>query len=478
MVAYSLRGFVAPGETLSGAEQIGRLLVSRGYLDDRWMRSALAGTPGSAAFLERVLESGALNEPELLSVIAEHAGMPAVDLSRTAVPLAALELIPRPVAEADVILPLSTEGARLHVAVDFTSYTQETLSELQFITGMLVSPYAALPATLEKAIAAAYEARERGDEAWHGEGLSREAPPGIAAIRPGQIGVRTDEVDVPTIEIDELAFEIEGAGAPADEEVVHQETVRVGPARVLVVDDEPEILKMLEKSLRAEGYAVETARDGLEAEQKLKGPPPDLVVLDAMLPHVHGFELCSRIKGDPRLRNVPVLMMSAVYRGWRFAQDAREAFGADDYMEKPFHLADVLRRVHDRLESPKGMSAEQKEAAERAYKEGVEHLSHGRPGKARGSLEQAAKTDPFSARNHFALGRALRETGEAFRAMSAYEKAVELRPTHFAALCSLAELYLEKGFRRKAVEALERALICAPDGRTREGIRTRLLRLL
>ena len=464
---------------MSGAEQIGRLLVSRGYLDEQWMRRTLAATPRSpAAFLERVLESGALNEAELLSIVAEHSGMPAVDLSRTAVPLSALELIPRPVAEADLLLPLSTEGARLHVAVDFTTYSQKTLDELQFITGMLVSPYAALPATLEKAIAAAYEARERGEEAWHGEGLSREAPPGLAAIRPGEMGVRSDEADVITGEIDELAFEIEGEVPAADEEVVHQETVRVGPARILVVDDEPEILKMLEKSLRAEGHTVETARDGLEAEQKLKGPPPDLVVLDAMLPHVHGFELCSRIKGDARLRNVPVLMMSAVYRGWRFAQDAREAFGADDYVEKPFHLADVLRRVHEQLESPKGMSPAQKEAAERSYKEGVDHLSHGRPAQARGLLEQAAKADPFSARNHFALGRALRETGEAFRAMSAYEKAVELRPTHFAALCSLAELYLEKGFRRKAVEALERALICAPDGRTREGIRTRLLRLL
>ena len=464
---------------MSGAEQIGRLLVSRGYLDEQWMRRTLAATPRSpAAFLERVLESGALNEAELLSIVAEHSGMPAVDLSRTAVPLSTLELIPRPVAEADLLLPLSTEGARLHVAVDFTTYSQKTLDELQFITGMLVSPYAALPATLEKAIAAAYEARERGEEAWHGEGLSREAPPGLAAIRPGEMGVRSDEADVITGEIDELAFEIEGEVPAADEEVVHQQTVRVGPARILVVDDEPEILKMLEKSLRAEGHTVETARDGLEAEQKLKGPPPDLVVLDAMLPHVHGFELCSRIKGDARLRNVPVLMMSAVYRGWRFAQDAREAFGADDYVEKPFHLADVLRRVHEQLESPKGMSPAQKEAAERSYKEGVDHLSHGRPAQARGLLEQAAKADPFSARNHFALGRALRETGEAFRAMSAYEKAVELRPTHFAALCSLAELYLEKGFRRKAVEALERALICAPDGRTREGIRTRLLRLL
>ena len=114
---------------MSGAEQIGRLLVSKGYVEDRWMRSTLAAAPGSATFVERVLESGALNEPELLSVLAEHAGIPAVDLSRTAIPLAALELIPRPVAEADLLLPLSTEGKRLHVAVDFTSYTPDTLAE-------------------------------------------------------------------------------------------------------------------------------------------------------------------------------------------------------------------------------------------------------------------------------------------------------------------------------------------------------------
>jgi DNA-binding response OmpR family regulator len=465
----------------SAAEQIGRLLVSKGYLDERAMKRALSASPRSAsAFCERVLESGALNEPELLAVLAENAGIPGVDLSRTAIRLGELEAIPRPVAESDLLLPLSTEGDRLHVAVDATAYSQGTLDELQFITGMLVSPYAALPATLAKAIAGAYDARERGEEVWHGEGLRRDAPPAIAAVLPPESAVRTDEVGGSTGEIEELAFEVADAepGGGADEEVVHKETVRVGPARILVVDDEPEILRMLEKSLQAEGYSVDTARDGRDAEQKLKGPRPDLVLLDAMLPHVHGFELCNRIKGDERLRTVPVIMMSAVYRGWRFAQDAREAFGADDYVEKPFHLADVMRRVHERLQNPRAISREQKEAAERSYKEGVKHLSDGNPDKARPALEQAAKLDPFSARNHFALGRALREAREAFRAMSEYEKAVDLRPSHFAALCSLAELYLEKGFRRKAVEALERALTCAPDGRTREGIRTRLLRLL
>ena len=65
-----------------------------------------------------------------------------------------------------VSLPLSTEGARLHVAVDFTSYTPDTLAELQFITGMLVSPYAALPATLEKAIAAATFEGDAGLKVW------------------------------------------------------------------------------------------------------------------------------------------------------------------------------------------------------------------------------------------------------------------------------------------------------------------------
>ena len=390
-----------------------------------------------------------------------------------------LELIPRPVAEADLLLPLSTEGDRLHVAVDATAYSQETLDELQFITGMLVSPYAALPATLEKAISAAYDARERGEEVWHGEGLTRDSSPSVARIVPAENVGRTNESGGRVIEIDPLACEVADADpGNADEEVVHKETMRVGPARILIVDDEPEILRLLEKSLKAEGYAIDTAREGREAEQKLKGPRPDLVLLDAMLPHVHGFELCNRIKGDARLRTVPVIMMSAVYRGWRFAQDAREAFGADDYLEKPFHLADVLRRVRERLQNPIAISPEQKDAAERSYKEGVKYLSEGNHEKARPALEQATKLDPFSARNPFALGRALREGREAFRAMSEYEKAVELRPSHFAALCSLAELYLEKGFRRKAVEALERALTCAPDGRTREGIRTRLLRLL
>jgi DNA-binding response OmpR family regulator len=462
---------------VSAAENIGRLLVARGLLDEEGLGHVLHGV-SEAGFFERVLESGAASEPELTRLVGEHLGIPGVDLSRTAVDLAALELVPRPVAEADVLLPLSTDGGRLHVAVNVAAVAQSTLDELQFITGMLVSPYAALPSTLERAVAAAYDARERGESLWHGEGISRDAPASIAALLPEETGIRTDEISTPTQEIEAISFEVGAAQEPAaGEEVMHSEKLAVGPSRVLVVDDEPEILRLIEKALRAEGLVVETARDGREAERKLQGEPPDLVLLDAMLPHLHGFELCSRIKGSPALRNVPVVLMSAVYRGWRFAQDAREAFGADDYVEKPFHLTDLVRRVRELLEQPPRAVARNEES-ERAYQEGLRLLGEGNAAAARTALEEAAQADPFSARNHFALGRALRDLGDAFRAMSAYEKAVELRPTHFAALCSLAEIYVEKGFRRKAVETLERALQAAPDGSTRENIRTRLLRLL
>jgi tetratricopeptide (TPR) repeat protein len=97
---------------------------------------------------------------------------------------------------------------------------------------------------------------------------------------------------------------------------------------------------------------------------------------------------------------------------------------------------------------------------------------------ARAVLERAVKDDPFSPRAHFALARTLHEQGELFPAITGYERAVELRPNLFAALRALAGLYEQKGFRRKAVEALERAIHAAPDNKVRDEMRKRLLRLL
>src|SRR5581483_2640768 len=410
----------------------------------------------------------------------------------TSIDLSVLESVPRAVAESDIVLPLSMEGGRLHVAVNAAAENFDVLEELRFITGQEVSPYAAMPAALEQAITAAYDAKEKGESVWRGIAAEASAATSFAAVLPEpRAGEHTEVIALGEVvedaeeleELEELPaeedVELEVGADTDDDEVLEAVAVRSGPARILAVDDDPDILRILDRTLRSAGYLVEQARDGREAEQKLKAGRYDLVVLDAMLPHVHGFEICARLKASPRTRTLPVILVSAVYRGWRYAHDARETFGADDYLEKPFHIPELLRRVEARLSGGAAAATAASTAkADKLYEEGLELLESKKPAEARAVLEKAVKEDAFSPRAHFALARAMHEQGELFHAITAYERAVELRPNLFQALRALAGLYEQKGFRRKAVEALERAVHAAPDPQTRDSMRQRLLRLL
>src|SRR5207248_10445583 len=123
-------------------------------------------------------------ETDLVSMMSEQLGIPGVDLARTAIDLSILDSVPRPVAESDVVLPLSVEGGRLHVAVSAGADNYDVLEELRFITGQEVSPYAAVPASLAQAIAAAYEAKDKGEKLWRGERVRGDAPATFAVILP------------------------------------------------------------------------------------------------------------------------------------------------------------------------------------------------------------------------------------------------------------------------------------------------------
>jgi len=114
-------------------------------------------------------------------------------------------------------------------------------------------------------------------------------------------------------------------------------------ARIMIVEDEEPLTLLLRYNLEAEGYAVDTAARGDEAEVKLKEATPDLVVLDWMLPGMSGIELCRRLRARVETERLPIIMLTA--RGEESERIRGLATGADDYIVKPFSVPELVARI-------------------------------------------------------------------------------------------------------------------------------------
>ncbi len=119
--------------------------------------------------------------------------------------------------------------------------------------------------------------------------------------------------------------------------------------RILAVDDEPNIVRLIEVNLTRHGYQVETANNGVQALEKIRANRPDLIVSDVMMPEMDGFELLSTIRRDPALESLPVIMLTAKTQD----KNVMEGYtrGADMYLTKPFNPAELLAFVKRILQS-------------------------------------------------------------------------------------------------------------------------------
>jgi len=122
------------------------------------------------------------------------------------------------------------------------------------------------------------------------------------------------------------------------------------PSKVLVVDDDPEIVTFLSTLLELEGIESSVATSAAAALEQLQQGPPDLVLLDIAMPDRDGIDLCKELKSDPRTAEVPVFVVSA--RPGKDVVERALAAGAEEFIRKPFENAELISRIRIRLSAP------------------------------------------------------------------------------------------------------------------------------
>ncbi len=522
-------------------KQLGKILlkqklISQADLDNVLQEQQRAPLEEGKPLASRLTQSGLVSETNALRALSEQFGFPAIDLNQVAILLEHLEFVPRDMAESQKILPVLVRDDRIFLAMA-NPMDKRVIDELEFVTGRKVYPYIAITHTLEKTSAEAYDAKNSGKIYFVGPNVPRETldqlgladrdsqPPSRASrpsIVPGGSAVIIDEAiesagneselsdqefgnmsaDVSTVTHlpDELrvaagqmaaSLAQEAAPAPAPAPAVapplppRPKTGSTSSKLILIVDDEEDIRKLLRTLLANKGHRVLEADRGLLALRMVKEHRPDLIVLDAMLPELHGFDIARRIKGSEKYGNIPIIMISAVYRGWRIAEDLKTNYGIEEYLEKPFRISDVIAAVTKLLarhtsptvpppRDPENISSD----AEKALEQGIAAFRAGNIDLAIEHLQRGVKIDPLAYRLRYHLALLYGKKGQVYDGVSELERAVELNPKHFPALKNLAVLYEKAGFKHKAVEMWERCVHAAPDAPTRASIKEHLVRLL
>ncbi|HOL73469.1 MAG TPA: response regulator transcription factor [Bryobacteraceae bacterium] len=113
--------------------------------------------------------------------------------------------------------------------------------------------------------------------------------------------------------------------------------------RIIIIEDEADIVEMVRYNFRKEGFEIESFSRGREGLERLRRNPPDLLLLDIMLPDEDGFSICRQLRADPRLKELPVIFLTA--RGEEIDRIVGLEIGADDYVVKPFSPRELIARV-------------------------------------------------------------------------------------------------------------------------------------
>jgi DNA-binding response OmpR family regulator len=498
-------------------KQLGKILlkqklISQADLDAALREQQRAPLDQGKPLASQLTQAGLVSETDALRALSEQFGMPGIDLNQVAILLEHLDIVPREVAVAQRILTVLVRDDRIFLAMA-NPLDGRTIDELEFVTGRKVYPYIAITHTLEKTTRNAYDAKDRGEIYYLGPKVPPEtlrqlglelAPPnpvpspassvppppptGPALIKESAVERAAGESELTDEGFGNISQEVSTiANLPEEWKTPAAKNAKAEAEGklILIVDDEEDIRKLLKRLLMDKGHRVLEADRGLLALRLVKEHTPDLIVLDAMLPELHGFDIARRIKGSEKYGQIPIVMISAVYRGWRIAEDLKTNYGIEEYIEKPFRIADVVNvvtKLLTRHTSPTLQPPPDPEAitsdAEKALEDGIAAFRNGDIDRAIEHLKRGTHIDPLAYRLRYHLALLYGKKGLIYDGVSELERAVELNPKHFPALKNLAVLYERAGFKNKAVEMWERCVHAAPDAETKAQIKEHLVRLL
>lgn len=467
-------------------DPLGGLLVAEGCLTEEQLADVLEQQRLGLPFASLCHLLGYADEVTLVRALSRQMGVPGVILGECIIALQNLHDVPVAIALKYVMLPLYEDKYHVFVAISDLA-DPGVVHQLAIIKGKSVVPHVAVHGCLLRAIRDCYRLMDQGDAYWFGAETDFEMlndAGGVLAtmsdmdelpeaVQPSPLEVTDPNMPMPVepediLESDSLAS-ASGLGYTAPEYDGDDEDLELDARvplpmsrRILLVDPDEKSRHLLTGLLEQEGHTVVRCDSGIEAVRLLRQDPPELAIIEVMLPKIQGYHLCRSIKSSTRYGHISVILMTGAEAGELSGREMLAQYGADELLGKPINQSELLGAVNHLLSQAQGPQPSQNADAG-LFERAIAQYRDGEAEEAVVTLRRALDVDPLSARYHFVLGNILQHLGQRYEAIDAYESTVSLRPDYFPALSRLAFLYYKQGFLKRALETWNLSLEHCPD---------------
>jgi tetratricopeptide (TPR) repeat protein len=475
-------------------KNLGAIMVESGLITQEQLAESLELQKIHGEKLASILvRQNHLTEKFAVTYLGRQLGVPGADLSKHAISLDLLHLVPLSVCRSRLVFPIRLEGGLLQLAMA-DPLDEPLLAELAREHHVRLRPCIALEASIKNAVEEAAAAARAGlrsftPGALHDRlamfSLDRRRRPLPAGTGPLPVVALDKDRDAPVVErlgggaiSYDRNFTKTGLRSVSSAPPAHEAAPAVeGPAprKVVVVDGDPDARRGMAGLLgRSKGLNVLGVGSAAEALPQLVDA--SLVIVRQGARHDSALELCRQARSLSA--DLRVVLITPTPRGWAYQADVRDAFGVDLVLGPPLDGPRLREQVEEMVGLGTAPPAEREAAVQKSLRAGLAALKTEKVDEAIAALQRGLAEDPRSDLLHYYLGQAFERKGRADDAIDSYEAAVEANPGFEDALVRLATLYEQTGMRRKSVEIWQRVLAATTDRSAQERLKSHIVELL